>query len=52
MNILFEGNLEVKFLTIWTDENQRWAESEKRREEKKKEYQKKEKSQKKEDPRA
>jgi len=37
---LAEGSLEVKLPTIWTDEKQRWEESEKRREEKKKEYQK------------
>ena len=30
---VFEGSLEVKLPTIWTDEKQRWAESEKRREE-------------------
>jgi len=30
---LAEGSLEVKLLTIWTDEKQRWEESEKRREE-------------------
>ena len=35
-----EGSLEVKLPTIWTDEKQRWEESEKRREEKKKEDQK------------
>ena len=29
-----EGRLEVKLPTIWTDEKQRWEESEKRREEK------------------
>jgi len=34
---LKEGSLEVKLPTIWTDEKQRWGESEKRREEKKKE---------------
>jgi len=34
-----EGSLEVKLPTIWTDEKQRWEESEKRREEKKKEDQ-------------
>ena len=34
---LIEGSLEVKLPTIWTDEKQRWEESEKRREEKKKE---------------
>ena len=33
---LIEGSLEVKLPTIWTDEKQRWEESEKRREEKKK----------------
>ena len=38
---MIEGNLEVKFPTIWTDEKQRWAESERRSE--------KRKSQKKED---
>ena len=31
------GSLEVKFPTIWTDEKQRWEESEKRREEKRRE---------------
>ena len=48
-----EGSLEVKLPTIWTDEKQRWEESEKSREEKKKEHQKrikKRKSQKEEDP--
>ena len=30
---MIEGSLEVKLLTIWTDEKQRWEESEKRREE-------------------
>ena len=34
---LIEGSLEVKLPTIWTDEKQRWEESEKRREEKNKE---------------
>jgi len=34
---IIEGSLEVKLPTIWTDEKQRWEESEKRREEKKKE---------------
>ena len=43
-----EGSLEVKLPTIWTDEKQRWEESEKRREEKRRS--KKRKSQKKEDP--
>ena len=33
---MIEGCLEVKPPTIWTDEKQRWEESEKRREEKKK----------------
>ena len=42
-----EGSLEVKLPTIWTDEKQRWEESEKRREERRS---KKRKSQKKEDP--
>ena len=31
--MIFEGSLEVKLPTIWTDEKQRWEESEKRREE-------------------
>jgi hypothetical protein len=31
MKIITEGSLEVKFPTIWTDEKQRWEESEKRR---------------------
>jgi len=31
--IITEGSLEVKLPTIWTDEKQRWEESEKRREE-------------------
>ena len=38
---IIEGSLEVKLPTIWTNEKQRWEESEKRREEKKKEDQKK-----------
>ena len=33
-NIMIEGSLEVKLPTIWTDEKQRWEDSEKRREEK------------------
>ena len=45
---LIEGSLEVKLPTIWTDEKQRWEESEKRREEERKSE--KRKSQKKEDP--
>ena len=44
---MIEGSLEVKLPTIWTDEKQRWEESEKRvREEKRR---RKRKSQKKED---
>jgi len=46
--ILIEGTLEVELPTIWTDEKQRWEESEKRRGEKK--ISKKRKSPKKEDP--
>jgi len=34
MHIVIEGSLEVKLPTIWTNEKQRWEESEKRREEK------------------
>ena len=45
---IIKGSLEVKLPTIWTDEKQRWEESEKRREEKRRS--KKRKSQKKEDP--
>ena len=45
---LIEGSLEVKLPTIWTDEKQRWEESEKRGEEER--ISKKRKSQKKEDP--
>ena len=41
-NNIIEGSLDVKLPTIWTDEKQRWAESEKRREEKKKEDQNRE----------
>ena len=41
-------SLKVKLLTIWTDEKQRWEESEKRREEERRSQ--KRKSQKKEDP--
>jgi len=33
VSIIVEGSLEVKLPTIWTDEKQRWEESEKRREE-------------------
>ena len=43
---MVEGILEVKLPTIWTDEKQKWEESEKRKEERKSE---KRKSQKKED---
>ena len=35
--ILIEGSLEVELPTIWTDEKQRWEESEKRRGEKRRE---------------
>jgi len=45
---LAEGSLKVKLLTIWTDEKQRWEESEKRREEERRSQ--KRKSQEKEDP--
>ena len=45
--LLTEGSLEVKLPTVWTDEKQRWEESEKRREE---ERISKKNSQKKEDP--
>jgi len=31
-DVFIEGILEVKLPTIWTDEKQRWEESEKRRE--------------------
>ena len=44
---LIEGSLEVKLPTIWTDEKQRWEESQKRREEERRSQ--KRKSQKKED---
>jgi hypothetical protein len=40
LNPLTEGSLEGKLPTMWTDEKQRWEESEMRREEKKKEDQK------------
>ena len=45
---IYIGSLEVKLPTIWTNEKQRWEESEKRREEER--ISKKRKSQKKEDP--
>ena len=44
---MIEGSLEVKLPTIWTDEKQRWEESEKRRAEERRSE--KRKSQKKED---
>ena len=44
---IFQGGLEVKLPTIWTDEKQRWEESEKRKEQERRA--KKRKSQKKED---
>ena len=50
---IFGGRLEVKLPTIWTNEKQRWEESEKRREENRRGEErrsKKRKSQKKEDP--
>jgi len=34
---MIEGSLEIKLPTIWTNEKQRWEESEKRREEKRRE---------------
>jgi len=37
-----EGSLEVKLPTIWTDEKQRWEESEKRRGEKRREEKRRE----------
>ena len=46
---MIEGSLEVKLPTIWTDEKQRWEESDKRREEERR-LKKKRKFQKKEDP--
>ena len=46
--VVAEGSLKVKLPTIWTDEKQRWEESEKRREEERRSI--KRKSQKKEDP--
>ena len=46
-NWLIEGSLEVKLPTIWTDEKQRWEESERRRVEERRSE--KRKSQKKED---
>ena len=39
---LIEGSLEVKLPTIWTDEKQRWEESEKRREKKRREEKRRE----------
>jgi len=46
VEIIIEGSLEVKLPTIWTDEKQRWEESEKRREEKRREEKKKKKKKK------
>ena len=46
--IIIEGSLEVKLPTTWTNEKQRWEESEKRREEERRST--KRKSQKKEYP--
>jgi len=40
--IIIEGSLEVKLPTIWTDEKQRWEESDKRREEKRREEKRRE----------
>jgi len=48
LDVVVEGSLKVKLPTIWTDEKQRWEESEKRREEERRSI--KRKSQKKEDP--
>jgi len=48
LKVFIEGSLEVKLPTIWTNEKERWEESEKRREEERRS--KKRKSQKKEDP--
>ena len=39
---MFDGSLEVKLPTKWTDEKQRWKESEKRREEKRREEKRRE----------
>ena len=47
IKLFVEGSLEVKLPTIWTNEKQRWEESEKRREEERRSE--KRKSQKKED---
>jgi hypothetical protein len=38
---IIEGSLEVKLPTIWTDEKQRWKESEKRREEERERFRRK-----------
>jgi len=46
--VVAEGSLEVKLPTLWTDEKQRWEESEKRRAEERRSE--KRKSQKKENP--
>ena len=42
VSIIVEGSLEVKLPTIWTDEKQRWEESEKRREEERESLRRKE----------
>ena len=44
MTKIVEGSLEVKLPTIWTDEKQRWEESEKRREEKRREEERRSKN--------
>ena len=49
MVCMFEGSLEVKLPTIWTDEKQRWEESERRERRVEERRSKKRKSQKKED---
>ena len=40
--LIIEGKLDAKLLTKWTDENQRWEESEKRRQKKTKEEKRRE----------
>jgi len=39
---MIEGSLEVKLQTTWTDDKQRWEESEKRREERRREEKRRE----------
>ena len=41
--VIFEGSLEVKLPTIWTDEKQRWEESERRERVRRKKLQMREK---------